>query len=709
MIANITSSTPVSNTAVKTEVELYDNNVLITTCTCSDRIMSLKIERIGQNSKFFGFGILHKLTLNLLDLDNTLVVVKGNNFKVYAGFDTANMVKPYPTFYVDEVTKDESTNILTITAYDISYKANNHIVAEIPAPYTLASFAGAATTLLGVGEVLGTDLEAFSTNYPEGANFDSTENYKLALDAVAEATQTIYYVNYEDKLVFKRLDITGEPVILIDENVLISLSLGETKKLTAITHATELGDNVTAGVEGITQYIRNNPFWENRTDIATLVNNALSAVGCTEITQFNCNWIGNFALEPTDKIAFNTKNGLVFAFLLNDAIDFNGTLLEATEWVFEATESESADNPSNLGDAINKTFAKVDKVNKEITLLAGDVEENRTQLASINLSLEEIELKVENLEIASGGDYQEFTEKLTALELTTEGITASVSELNTKTEELDTDIESVSSDLTNVSNSLSNTNSNVNELSGKVTTNSVKIGQLEVSTENINLRVSSLNEMVSNNSDNLANNIIETTTNKHNIATINTELDNITARVEDTETQTTTITDSLGEIQSKVEKNTSSISSLQLNTDNITASVNFLESNTIEQLEGLDKSYEALAKEVSLKLDADAVNIEINKSLENGVNKVETSTGFTFDDSGLTITKSDSELSTKIDEAGLSVYKNDDEVLKADNTGVKAKDLHATTHLIIGSNTYMADYYDEDDFEDMAGIFWTGN
>ena len=45
---------------VNAKVELYNGSTLVTTCTCNDRLQDFTVESVGQNNKFFGFGIIHK-------------------------------------------------------------------------------------------------------------------------------------------------------------------------------------------------------------------------------------------------------------------------------------------------------------------------------------------------------------------------------------------------------------------------------------------------------------------------------------------------------------------------------------------------------------------------------------------------------------------------------------------------------------------------
>ena len=52
----------------------------------------------------------------------------------------------------------------------------------------------------------------------------------------------------------------------------------------------------------------------------------------------------------------------------------------------------------------------------------------------------------------------------------------------------------------------------------------------------------------------------------------------------------------------------------------------------------------------------------------------------------------------------MKVKKNDEEVLTANNEGVKAIDLHATTFLIIGEYSRLEDFGGN-----RTGCFWIGN
>jgi hypothetical protein len=102
-------------------------------------------------------------------------------------------------------------------------------------------------------------------------------------------------------------------------------------------------------------------------------------------------------------------------------------------------------------------------------------------------------------------------------------------------------------------------------------------------------------------------------------------------------------------------------------------------------------------------ITSEDVKIEIESAMSSGTSRVVTNTGFTFDDTGLTVEKSGSEMKTQITEDGMTVYQNNQSVLVANNTGVDAKNLRATTYLIIGGRSRFENYG-----TDRTGCFWIG-
>ena len=130
------------------------------------------------------------------------------------------------------------------------------------------------------------------------------------------------------------------------------------------------------------------------------------------------------------------------------------------------------------------------------------------------------------------------------------------------------------------------------------------------------------------------------------------------------------------------------------------------ETNLNNSISAVDNRVTVLSSEVSLKLDSEAVKIEIEKELANGVDRVATKMGYTFDDNGLDISKSGEEMRNKLDNTGMYVTKDGNEILTANNRGVNATNLHANTYLIIGSGNGRSRF--EDYGTDRTACFWIG-
>lgn len=582
------------NQKIKARVELYRGSTLEKICNCGDMLGEFTVEKTGEG-KFFGFGICQKLRTVLFDIDRELDLTSDHTIEASFGVGD-NYIYPFPNFYIKEIERDEESNQLTIVAYDSLYRANDYTVSELnlTAPYTIKDFVLACSALLNIPIIIGEELEdSFSLAFEGGANFDGTENIRQALNAVAEATQTIYYIDNNWDMVFKRLDKSAEPILTISKSEYIELTNGGLCVLSNITHTTELGDSVSSIVgeateSGVTQYIRDNPFWELREDISSLLDNAQNIVGGTSIHQIECSWTGNYLLEIGDKIAIvASDDSELVSYVLDDAVIFDGTLSQVTRWVYDENSAETAHNPTSLGAALNKTFARVDKVNKRIDLV---VSESDT--------------------------------KFSALEITTEGIKTTVSDMQTEVDDLTTRIEKAETSITQTD-------------------------------ENITLLAT-----------------------KSEVETIN----------------------------GKVTANTDSIAALQINAESISASVQSIETATQEQIDNLNDNIETLTKQASLAMTAEDVQIAIETELDNGVDKVTTKTGFTFNEDGLMVSKSDSEMTTQITEDGMTVYKNNNGVLVANNEGVTAVNLHATTYLIIGGNSRFESY----DNNTRTACYWIG-
>lgn len=184
MVQNRSINSPVRHITAK--VELYNGSTLLNTYSSTDNLISIDIERVGDESKFFGFGICAKCNVHLRDTKREIEISTANSLKIY--FDNNNT---FPSFYVTEVHRDTVTNELSITAYDMIYKATEHTIAEValPGSYTLGEAAElVAQAVTGKSNIyyFNTDNTFLELEYPEGANLEGTETIREVLDDIAE-------------------------------------------------------------------------------------------------------------------------------------------------------------------------------------------------------------------------------------------------------------------------------------------------------------------------------------------------------------------------------------------------------------------------------------------------------------------------------------------------------------------------------------------
>lgn len=94
----------------------------------------------------------------------------------------------------------------------------------------------------------------------------------------------------------------------------------------------------------------------------------------------------------------------------------------------------------------------------------------------------------------------------------------------------------------------------------------------------------------------------------------------------------------------------------------------------------------------TIQQTADGVSIQVQNIVDNGVDKVTTKTGYTFNDDGLKITKSGQEIENLLDNTGMYVTRSGETILQANNAGVIATDVTVRNYLIIGTHARLEDY-----------------
>ena len=128
---------------------------------------------------------------------------------------------------------------------------------------------------------------------------------------------------------------------------------------------------------------------------------------------------------------------------------------------------------------------------------------------------------------------------------------------------------------------------------------------------------------------------------------------------------------------------------------------------TVSQISDVEKKMETTVTQT-----VEGLRIEIQNATQNFDDLQEevkkntediSKTTYQFGTEDFTVAKEGEEIETHISHKGMNVKKDGNDVLVADNEGVKAEDLHATTYLIVGRNSRFEDYG-----QDRTGCFWIG-
>ena len=205
----------------------------------------------------------------------------------------------------------------------------------------------------------------------------------------------------------------------------------------------------------------------------------IELVGGLTINQFECSWRGNFLLEIGDKIALTEKDDeIMTSYVLDDTFTYNGSFSEKTQWSYIDNNNETPETPNSLGEALNQTFARVDKIRREIELVAKQTEEMPNQIASLKVQVDEIKAQVEALDLTATGEIKqeiaalklradELELKVQSLEQNDEAITNEMSSIKLNNDSIIATVQRVE---TNVNANLDSVNSSIDAITQKLTT-----------------------------------------------------------------------------------------------------------------------------------------------------------------------------------------------------------------------------------------------
>ena len=122
-------------------------------------------------------------------------------------------------------------------------------------------------------------------------------------------------------------------------------------------------------------------------------------------------------------------------------------------------------------------------------------------------------------------------------------------------------------------------------------------------------------------------------------------------------------------------------------------------------VEGIDARVEAQkntaqgldSQMAELRMDAQSMQLKLERIQTEGVSRVSTATGYTFDAQGLLICKDGQTMENRLDNTGMYVRRAGNVILQASDAGVKAVDVQVKNYLILGSHSRLEDYATAED------------
>lgn len=129
----------------------------------------------------------------------------------------------------------------------------------------------------------------------------------------------------------------------------------------------------------------------------------------------------------------------------------------------------------------------------------------------------------------------------------------------------------------------------------------------------------------------------------------------------------------------------------------------------LESIQGTSESFADSTREQIAEIQAMAgtLKLQFETIQNNGVDRVVTAKGYTFDDKGLKISDDQSEITNLLDNTGMYVKRGEEVVLQANNKGVQTGDVTVRERLKIGGHAIFEDY-NNGTGSGRTACFWMG-
>ena len=403
---------------LKGKVELF-NNSTSTLITSQDKLKSIQVSRYS-NEKVFGFALCQKATIEIIDENHDIEVAEGQKVKISIGAKVASGVDyvGYCDFFIDRYSRDEVSHLLKIEAFDRIEELSRLRTSlfNFSFPMALEEIISRIQDSINIEIIYDNNLPNLNITFEkEQVNIEGTESVRSFIEAICELTGTICYINQSNQLVLKK--IAGDTVNeTIDRDRIFDFSQSEGNTITGLISATELGNNLSVGsTDGYQYIIRENPFLTNDQDLCIIcLNNLLTSINGFTFNPYELKWRGSPDLEAGDRVKIQKKDGTYLETLyLGEELTYNGGLISNANWAY--IQEEEPSNPSNLGDILKQTYARVDKVNKQIDIAVAGKDEIEDKIAKLQLTTDGINATVSSNKAEADDRFNSVNDNLNAL------------------------------------------------------------------------------------------------------------------------------------------------------------------------------------------------------------------------------------------------------------------------------------------------------
>lgn len=193
--------------------------------------------------------------------------------------------------------------------------------------------------------------------------------------------------------------------------------------------------------------------------------------------------------------------------------------------------------------------------------------------------------------------------------------------------------------------------------------------------------------------------VIDLTGIQHTVCVMTTEIKGQRMTVTCTGDPVRSQSDSVNSIQAlrgkilKLQADVDGLSVLNADSQGNAASMEMETDNLRTELSRQKQTLQGLQQQLTLLTQtAREVQLQITSMTENGAETVRTTTGYTFDETGLRISRSGQQMDNLLDHTGMYVQRGKKMILQANHEGVEAVDVSVGNYLIVGDHARIQDF-----------------